>query len=50
MSDLDDDDLSSVQRSWMVAWKEAERRYRRQTKTDQDSIINLVLDTYQAYK
>ena len=50
MSELDDDTLNSVQRSWVVERREAIRRYERQTETDRESIVNLIMDTDQAYR
>ena len=49
MSELDDDTLTSVQRSWVVERREAIRRYERQTETDRESIVNLIFNTDQAY-
>lgn len=49
MSELDNDALTGFPRSWVVERREAIRRYERQTETDRESIVNLVLDTDQAY-
>ena len=49
-SQIDDDVLRSVQRSWLMERKEAINRYELMTGSDLDSQVDLGLKIYQAYK
>ena len=49
-SQVDDDTLGSVQRSWLMERKEAIHRYESMTGTNWNSLVDLGFEIYQAHK
>lgn len=50
ISEIDDNALGSLRRSWVIKRHEAIRRYQAQTRTDLNSIIDLAVEIFQAHQ